>query len=104
MRGGDKRRLGRNAHRRQFDKPGPSYGAVQVTVLWLPGGRRRSRTTLTPIYLCLPPTPNAARNAPIAMAMAGGYGHDIQTTVRVQLNTYRIAQAAWARWQGLPAR
>ena len=44
------------------------------------------------------------RQLPVAMAMAGGYGHDIQTTVRVQLNTYRIAQAAWARWQGLPAR
>ena len=42
------------------------------------------------------------RQLPVAMAMAGGYGHDIQTTVRVQLNTYRIAQAAWARWQGLP--
>lgn len=41
---------------------------------------------------------------PVAMAMAGGYGHDIRTTVQVQLNTYRIAQAAWARWQGLPAR
>lgn len=40
------------------------------------------------------------RQLPVAMAMAGGYGHDIQTTVRVQLNTYRIAQAAWARWQG----
>ena len=44
------------------------------------------------------------RQLPVAMAMAGGYGHDIQTTVRVQLNTYRIAQAAWARWQDLPAR
>ena len=35
--------------------------------------------------------------------LAGGYGHDIQTTVRAQLNTDRIAQAAWARWQGLTA-
>ena len=41
------------------------------------------------------------RHLPVAMAMAGGYGHDIHTTVRVQLNTYRIAHAAWARWQGL---
>jgi len=35
--------------------------------------------------------------------MAGGYGHDIQTTVRVQLHTYRIALAAWTRWQGAHA-
>lgn len=36
---------------------------------------------------------------PVAMAMAGGYGHDIQTTVRVQLNTYRLALSHWQRWQ-----
>ena len=39
------------------------------------------------------------RQIPVAMAMAGGYGHDIRTTVRVQVNTYRIALAAWQRWQ-----
>jgi len=31
--------------------------------------------------------------------MAGGYGRDIHTTVAVQLQTVRLAQAAWARWQ-----
>lgn len=36
---------------------------------------------------------------PLAMAMAGGYGRDIHTTVRVQLNTYRLALSAWTRWQ-----
>ena len=40
---------------------------------------------------------------PVAMAMAGGYGHDIQTTVQVQLHTYRIALAAWTRCQGAHA-
>ncbi len=40
-----------------------------------------------------------SRGVPVAMSMAGGYGHDIQTTVRVQLNTYRIALDHWRRWQ-----
>ena len=39
------------------------------------------------------------RRIPMAMTMAGGYGHDIRTTVRVQLNTYRIALAAWQQWK-----
>ena len=39
------------------------------------------------------------RRIPVAMAMAGGYGHDIGTTVAVQLRTFEVAQAAWQRWQ-----
>jgi hypothetical protein len=29
------------------------------------------------------------RRMPLAFAMAGGYGHRIEDTVRVQVNTYR---------------
>ena len=36
---------------------------------------------------------------PLAMVMAGGYGRDIETTLRVQLNTYRVALDYWQRWQ-----
>lgn len=36
---------------------------------------------------------------PVAVAMAGGYGRDIDVTVAIQLQTVRIAQAAWQRWQ-----
>lgn len=39
------------------------------------------------------------RSIPLAMTMAGGYGRDIETTVRVQLNTYRVAVSHWRRWQ-----
>lgn len=39
------------------------------------------------------------RRIPLAMAMGGGYGHDLQDTVRVQVNTYRVALAYWQRWQ-----
>lgn len=39
---------------------------------------------------------------PLAMTMAGGYGREMDSTIRVQLNTYRIAQAYWQRWQALP--
>jgi acetoin utilization deacetylase AcuC-like enzyme len=41
------------------------------------------------------------RRLPLAMAMAGGYGHDIATTVRVQCNTYRVALAYWRRWRAV---
>jgi acetoin utilization deacetylase AcuC-like enzyme len=46
-----------------------------------------------------------ARRIPVALSMAGGYGHDIHTTVAVQLQTLQLAQAAWADWttgQGSP--
>ena len=40
-----------------------------------------------------------ARRVPLAFAMAGGYGSDIETTVAVQMNTYRVALHYWKRWQ-----
>jgi len=39
------------------------------------------------------------RRLPLAFAMAGGYGTQIADTVEVQVNTYRVAQAYWRRWQ-----
>ena len=36
---------------------------------------------------------------PVAVTMAGGYGHDIHTTVAVQLRTVQLAHAAWQTWQ-----
>jgi len=42
------------------------------------------------------------QRVPLAFCMAGGYGHKIEDTVRVQVNTYRVAQAYWRRWQNLP--
>lgn len=42
-----------------------------------------------------------AKRVPLALAMAGGYGVDIEHTVQVQVNTYRVAQAYWRRWQNL---
>jgi len=41
------------------------------------------------------------RRLPLTMTMAGGYGHDIATTVRVQCTTYRVALAYWRRWQAV---
>ncbi|MDT7929189.1 histone deacetylase [Tepidimonas sp.] len=41
------------------------------------------------------------RRLPLAMVMAGGYGHDIATTVRVQCNTYRVALTYWRRWRAM---
>lgn len=35
---------------------------------------------------------------PLALAMGGGYGHDIGTTVDVQINTLREALKSWQRW------
>jgi acetoin utilization deacetylase AcuC-like enzyme len=39
------------------------------------------------------------RRLPLAMAMGGGYGHRIEDTVQVQINTFRVAVAYWKRWQ-----
>jgi acetoin utilization deacetylase AcuC-like enzyme len=39
------------------------------------------------------------RRIPLAMAMAGGYGVDIENTVQVQMNTYQVALAYWEKWQ-----
>lgn len=41
------------------------------------------------------------RRVPLAFAMAGGYGVDIDETVQVQMNTYRVALEYWRRWAGL---
>ena len=41
------------------------------------------------------------RRVPLAFAMAGGYGVNIDDTVQVQMNTYRVALAYWKRWQSL---
>lgn len=38
------------------------------------------------------------RRVPLAFVMAGGYGRDIDTTVQVQLNTWRVAVAYARRW------
>jgi acetoin utilization deacetylase AcuC-like enzyme len=39
------------------------------------------------------------RRIPLVLCMAGGYGHDIETTVQVQVNTWAVAQTYWQRWQ-----
>ena len=41
------------------------------------------------------------KRIPMAFCMAGGYGVNIDETVQVQLNTYRVAVAYWQRWQFL---
>jgi acetoin utilization deacetylase AcuC-like enzyme len=41
------------------------------------------------------------RRVPLVMTMAGGYGHDIETTLRIQVNTYRVALEYWQRWSNL---
>jgi acetoin utilization deacetylase AcuC-like enzyme len=38
------------------------------------------------------------RGVPLAMAMAGGYGHRIEDTVQVQVNTFRVAAQYAQRW------
>ena len=40
------------------------------------------------------------RRTPLAFTMAGGYGNDINETVQVQVNTYRVALEYAAKWQG----
>ena len=42
------------------------------------------------------------RRVPLAFTMAGGYGHDMETTVQVQMHTYRTALAYHQRWQAPP--
>ena len=41
------------------------------------------------------------RRLPLAFAMAGGYGTDMEATVQVQMNTYRVALEYHARWAAL---
>lgn len=38
------------------------------------------------------------RGIPVALSMAGGYGHDIQATVDIQARTIALAAQACARW------
>ena len=39
------------------------------------------------------------RRIPCAFAMGGGYGTDLQTTLRVQQGTYQVAVDYWEKWQ-----
>ena len=43
----------------------------------------------------------ARQGLPVAVSMGGGYGHLVQTTLEVQLNTYRQAVTAWQHWKHL---
>ena len=38
------------------------------------------------------------RRIPLAFSMAGGYGVNINETVQVQMNTYRVALEYWHKW------
>ncbi len=42
------------------------------------------------------------RRIPLALSMAGGYGHDLGTTVQVQINTLRQAMESWRQWNNEP--
>ncbi len=44
------------------------------------------------------------RRLPVVLCMGGGYGHDIETTVQVQLQTWAMALEYWQRWQALARR
>ena len=39
------------------------------------------------------------RRIPMVITMAGGYGRDMETTLRVQFNTWRLAVSHWHRWR-----
>jgi len=41
------------------------------------------------------------RRLPLVFVMAGGYGTDLEATVQVQMNTYRVALDYHARWSAL---
>jgi acetoin utilization deacetylase AcuC-like enzyme len=42
------------------------------------------------------------RRIPVAVSMAGGYGHDMNSTVAVHQRTLAEALASWQAWRGLP--
>lgn len=46
------------------------------------------------------------RGIPLVLTMGGGYGHRIEETVSVQLQTYRAALDSWSCWcsRGLPVQ
>jgi acetoin utilization deacetylase AcuC-like enzyme len=39
------------------------------------------------------------RGLPLVMVMGGGYGHDLNDTVKAQVNSYRVAMQYAQRWQ-----
>jgi acetoin utilization deacetylase AcuC-like enzyme len=39
------------------------------------------------------------RGVPVALSMAGGYGHDLAQMVELQFRTLQLAQRSWAAWQ-----
>ncbi|MEH0167395.1 histone deacetylase [Roseateles microcysteis] len=39
------------------------------------------------------------RRIPVALSMAGGYGHDVAVTVALQVSTLREAAHSWSAWQ-----
>lgn len=41
------------------------------------------------------------RRLPVVLCMGGGYGHDIETTVQVQMQTWQVALDYWQRWHNL---
>ena len=43
------------------------------------------------------------RRIPLAFSMAGGYGVNMDETVQVQVNTYRVAVEYWTKWQAVVA-
>ncbi len=44
-----------------------------------------------------------ARRIPVALAMAGGYGHDLDVTVAIQAATIGAAIDSWRAWRDEPA-
>jgi acetoin utilization deacetylase AcuC-like enzyme len=40
-----------------------------------------------------------AKKVPMIICMGGGYGHDLETTLAVQMNTWRLAHLHWLHWQ-----
>jgi acetoin utilization deacetylase AcuC-like enzyme len=42
------------------------------------------------------------RGLPLAFAMAGGYGHRLEDTVQVQINTFRVAESYARHWHNRP--
>jgi len=42
------------------------------------------------------------RGLPLAFAMAGGYGHRLEDTVQVQVNTFAVAASYAGRWHNRP--
>ena len=43
------------------------------------------------------------RRLPLVLCMGGGYGHDIESTVGVQVQTWGLALEYWQRWQAMGA-